>query len=197
MSILSSIQSLFSKFLSNPLGTLNLPNIQIFQFSLVTIIVVIYILTRIILSALGRRYSTFRVFLGPFFMMLLVAYNYYFSYLASVTLNLGYILLAETLAVPLIIAVCIGLGYRIAKRDNVFLKKGEPHYRSSIGITLLWALSFLVKMGMATFVPEFLLAVGITFSVVLDITTGLIVGESFRIHRTYKQNFGGKKTATA
>lgn len=149
------------------------------------------------MSALGRRYGSIRVFIGPLFMLLLVAYNYYFSYLASITLNLGSILQAETFSVPLVIAVCIGLGYRIAKRDNVFLKKGEPHYRSSIGITLLWALSFLVKMGMATFIPEILLAIGITFSILLDITTGLIVGESLRIHRTYKQNFESKKKVAA
>lgn len=187
----NSILNLLSKFISNPLGALNLPNIQIFQFSIVTIIVVLYVLARIIMSAIGRRYTTPRVFIGPIIMILLVAYNYYFSYIASSTLNIDILLRIETLVVPVIVLVGLVVGHRVAKGDRVFLKKGKAHYRSSIAITLLWAISFLVKMGMVAFIPTILLEVGITFSIVLDITTGLILGEALKIHHIYREQFSG------
>ncbi len=185
----SSIQNLFSRFISNPLGTLNLPNIQVFQFSIVTLVVVAYVLGRIILSAIGRKYSTARVFIGPVFMILLVSYNYYFSYVTGISLKLGAILTVETLTVPVVVLIGLALGHRVARSDRVFLKKGNAYYRSSVSITFLWALSFLVKMGIVTFLPSLLVAVGLTFSVVLDLTTGLVMGEAIKIHGTYKQNF--------
>lgn len=178
-----------SKYLSNPLGLLNLPNFQIYQLSFFTILIFFIIGFRITLSIVGRKYSSLRLFLGPVVLVLLVSYNFYNSYLVSASLNLASIFRTEMLTIPFFLILGLALGHRLARKDRVFIKKGKPHYRSSITISLVWAVSFLLKMGIITFIPSVFSAVGITISAILDLTTGLILGEAIKIHGTYKREY--------
>lgn len=180
-----------NKYLNNPLGLLNIPNFQIYQLSFFTILLFFLIGLRITLSVVGRKYSALRLFLGPIFLVLLVSYNYYNSYLVSISLNIATIFRNEALTIPFFLFLGLALGHRLARNDRVFLKKGKPHYRSSITISLVWAISFLLKMGVITFIPSIFSVLGITISAILDLTTGLILGEALKIHGIYKREYAG------
>lgn len=181
--------SSLSKYLNDPLSLLNIPNFQIYQFSFFTILVFLLIILRVALSVAGRKYSFTRLFLGPIFLFLLVLYNYYNSYLVSISIGLSHIFNVEALTMPFFVIIGLVLGHRLARKDRVFLKKGKAHYRSSVTISLVWAISFLIKMGIIAYIPTIFLALGITVSAILDITTGLILGEAIKIHGTYRKEY--------
>lgn len=186
---MNSYAGLLSKFITNPLGTLSLPAFQIYQLSFFVILVFLLIGLRISLSLIGRRYSSFRVFLGPLVLVVLVAYNYYNSYVVSLSLNIFDLLMVDIISVPFLVLLGMFVGHRLARKDRVFMKKGKPHYRSSVPISLIWALSFLIRMGIVTYLPLIQVSLGLISSAVLDITTGLILGEAIKIHGTYRREF--------
>lgn len=177
--------------LSNPLGFFNIPNFQIYQLSFFTALIFVIIAARITLSVVGRKYSAMRLFLGPIFLFLLVSYNYFDTYIVTISLSLNFAQLfrLEFILIPFLVGFGLVAGHRIAKRDKVFLKKGKPHYRSSIVISLVWAFSFLIKMGVITYLPLLTAEISLVFSAILDITTGLIMGEALKIHGTYKKEY--------
>ncbi|AKA48991.1 hypothetical protein IX51_07665 [uncultured archaeon] len=194
---MSSFVNFLSKLLANPLSYFNLPNFQIYQLSFFAILIFVLIALRVGLSVAGRKYSTLKLFTGPVFLVLLVTYNYYNSYLVSLTLNLSSLTKVEVLLVPFLVALGIAAGHRLARNDRVYIKKGAPHYSSSAIISLVWALSFLIRMGIITYLPLIQVSVAIFSSVVLDIATGLILGESLKIYRTYRRNFSGADASPA
>ncbi len=190
-----SYSTLLSKLFSNPMGLFSLPNFQIYQFSFFAALIFVLVAVRIALSAVGRKYSAARLFLGPVFLVILVAYNYYNSYLVSISLNLYSIMKTEVILIPVFVVLGLAAGHKLARKDRVYLKKGTPYYRSSIVISFVWALSFLIKMGIITYLPFLPIGVGLAFSAILDITTGLILGEAIKIHGTYRKEFSRERAA--
>lgn len=184
------IHSILSKLQSNPMGAFNLPSFQIYQLSFFTILIFIIIGFRIGMSLAGRKYSFIRLFTGPVFLFLLVSYNYYNSYIVSLSLNISDIFHTELILIPILVGLGMAVGHRIARRDRVFRKKGRAYYRTSVAISLVWAFSFLARMGVITYLPLVNVGVGLFLSSLLDITTGLILGEALKIHRTYRTDFG-------
>lgn len=183
--------TLLSKLLSNPLSLFGIPNFQIYQFSFFAVLIFILIAFRIALSLAGRKYSGLRLFLGPSLLTLLVAYNYYNSYIVSFSLDLHTIIGTELLMVPVLIILGLFAGHRIARKDRVYVKKGTPHYRSSVVISLVWALSFMIKMGIITYLPFLPVSFDLAVAVILDLTTGLILGEAIKIHSIYRKEYSG------
>lgn len=183
--------STLTHLLRDPQSLFGLPNFQIYQLSFFTILVFFLIGLRVTLSLVGRKYSAFRLFLGPFVLVLLVSYNYYYSYIVSSTISLTLAFRTEFLIIPIFLIVGIALGVKIGRKDRVFVKKGRAYYRSSVMISLMWALSFLIKMGVVTYLPLIPagISIGLVFSAILDITTGLILGEAMRIFGTYRREY--------
>lgn len=194
---MAAYSSILSKLMSNPLSLFNIPNFQIYQFSFFGVLIFILIALRISLSLIGRKYSTLRVFLGPVFLVLLVAYNYFNSYVASASLDLHNIVNAEVATVPILVFIGILVGHWLARKDIIFLKNGVPHYRSSIVISLVWAVSFMIKMGIITYFPLLHVSFDLVVAVILDVTTGLILGEAFKIHRIHKREYSSSSKASS
>ncbi len=141
------------------------------------IIFVIFIMARRIYSGInGRRFKTTRLFTIPFIYLLLLLF-----FLGAFIGLLDYILI-------IILIGIVGLipGFAFGESVTFFEKNNSLYYKRSPLILIIWAAGFIVRLILELFYPQNLLANFIVDSL-LGFTLGMIIGESIKAMKKYKQ----------
>lgn len=147
-----------------------------YQFDFLATLTVLLLVLRLSRLFYGRKYSLGKVILVPLLYALLSIYTF--------------IGLSGTQKDLIVIFWVLGLaaGIKYGRKDRFYVKKDVLRYRSSAPFTLLWTLSFLGEIYIYLYDPKLPLSVGLALNLILAASTGLILGESFRIinsHRIY------------
>lgn len=144
-----------------------------FGIILVIFIVIIYRRTNVIMK--GRKLSNRSLIRLPLIYTILTALFLY---------DVGTLFIV--LAIVLYLAA-IAPGYLLAKETKIFKKEENQYYKSSIVITLIWIVLFIVRIVIELVSPENLLLEGVT-AVLLAFSAGLFVGEGLLIRGRLKIN---------
>lgn len=140
-----------------------------YQFDFLATLTVLLLVLRLSRLFYGRKYSLGRVMLVPILYTLLSVYTYIGL---SVTQK-------ELIIFFWIVGLAAGIIY--GKKDRFYVKNDVLRYRSSAPFTILWTLSFLGEIYIYLYDPKLPVSVGLALNVILAASTGLILGESFRI----------------
>lgn len=145
------------------------------------VIVLLLIFSRILYRRLkqgitGRRYKTTRLFTTPIIYFLLLVF-----FMAAFIGNINYIVI-----VILLCAVGIIPGFIYGEHVTFFDKNGTIFYKRSPYILAFWAAGFMVRVLL-----EFIFPSNLTIQFIVDallaVTLGLIIGESIKTYRKYRE----------
>lgn len=153
-------------------------NLSQYQFTFFVVFILFVIARRFSRAFFGRRFAYRRILTLP------ILYSLFTIYL------LFYVSEYEILSAVTVAAIGVYLGYIIGKKVRFFDRNDSLYYKSSLIITVLWAVSFLSRLYISTYSPNLPVQVSLLFSIILAWTAGLMVGESIRILLVFKR--GGK-----
>ncbi len=144
-------------------------------------IVILLILVRIMYRRIkqgihGRQYKTSRLFITPVMYFLLLVF-----FMAAFIGNIGYIAI-----VMLLCAVGIILGFIYGGHISFFDRNGIVLYKRSPYILTFWAAGFIVRIFLEFAYPSSL-TIQFIVDALLAVTLGLIIGESIKTYRKYRE----------
>ncbi len=148
-------------------------NTSFYSSSAFLIIIVLIVFARLIRNASGRRFSERRLFTLP--IMLLVI-----TLLGLIDVPIGYYVYFAALIV-------VGLlpGLRWGEGASVYSVDGKLMYRRSPVVLVLWAVSLVARIAIEIAFPSNLYALVIVEGI-LSFESGMIIGESNRLWRKYR-----------
>jgi len=165
---------LYMRNLSVSVASLNLSNTFLVVVLLLIVVRIMY--RRIKMGIKGRQFKTSRLFITPIIYILLLIF-----FMAAFIGNIDYITI-----VMLLCAAGIIPGFIYGEHVTFFDKNGAIFYKRSPYILTFWAAGFIVRMFL-----EFVYPSNLTIQFIVDallaVTLGLIIGESIKTYRKYKE----------
>ncbi|AGO60423.1 hypothetical protein FACI_IFERC00001G0443 [Ferroplasma acidarmanus Fer1] len=145
------------------------------------VIVLLLIFSRILYRRLkqginGRRYKTARLFITPTIYFLLLVF-----FMVAFIGNVDYIIIVILLCVVGIIP-----GFIYGERVTFFDRNGQIFYKRSPYILAFWVAGFMVRILLEFIFPSNL-EIQFIVDAILAVTLGLIVGESIKTYRKYRE----------
>ena len=137
------------------------------------IIIVLIVFARLIRNASGRRFSERRLFTLPIMLLVITLFG-------LIDIPIGYYLYFAALIV-------VGLlpGLRWGEGGSVYSVDGKLMYRRSSVVLALWAASLIARIAIEIAFPGNLNALVIVEGI-LSFESGMIIGESNRLWRKYR-----------
>ncbi|ARD85231.1 hypothetical protein FAD_1369 [Ferroplasma acidiphilum] len=124
----------------------------------------------------GRQYKTARLFITPTIYFLLLVF-----FMVAFIGNIDYIIIVILLCVVGIIP-----GFIYGERVTFFDRNGQIFYKRSPYILTFWAAGFMVRILLEFIFPSNL-EIQFIVDTLLAVTLGLIVGESIKTYRKYRE----------
>ncbi len=124
----------------------------------------------------GRQYKTARLFITPTIYFLLLVF-----FMVAFIGNIDYIIIVILLCVVGIIP-----GFIYGERVTFFDRNGQIFYKRSPYILTFWAAGFMVRI-LLEFIFSSNLEIQFIVDTLLAVTLGLIVGESIKTYRKYRE----------
>lgn len=147
------------------------------SLSLILIVIAILFIYRTVRTLMGEKFSGVKIFLIPLVYSVFVLFTFLPSDIYQKTSSL----------ITAIVGIVIGLS--LSRKVEVYEKKSNLYYKKSLTVTFLWTLFFSVKIVTYLYYPQYYFQS--TFSALLTLVTGMLIGEAIKIYREghrYKSN---------